>query len=94
MAFVILACSHRLRKLDPEEEDDPFNNYEVQAEAKLESCSSAGPHRLSFDSATFMESGRNGQCEQALLGTISQQPVTCPAGVCSARSSGVSHKSW
>ncbi|GAB1295234.1 Calcineurin-binding protein 1 [Apodemus speciosus] len=46
----------RLRKLDPEEEDDPFNNYEVQAEAKLESCSSAGPHRLSFDSATFMES--------------------------------------
>ncbi|XP_052020448.1 calcineurin-binding protein cabin-1 isoform X3 [Apodemus sylvaticus] len=46
----------RLRKLDPEEEDDPFNNYEVQTEAKLESCSSVGPHRLSFDSATFMES--------------------------------------
>ncbi|XP_023576691.1 calcineurin-binding protein cabin-1 isoform X2 [Octodon degus] len=46
----------RLRKLDPEEEDDPFNNYEVQSEAKLESFSSVGPHRLSFDSATFMES--------------------------------------
>uniref|UniRef100_A0A8C9DKL5 Calcineurin-binding protein cabin-1 n=1 Tax=Prolemur simus TaxID=1328070 RepID=A0A8C9DKL5_PROSS len=46
----------RLRKLDPEEEDDPFNNYEVQSEAKLESFPSIGPHRLSFDSATFMES--------------------------------------
>nr|XP_051693044.1 calcineurin-binding protein cabin-1 isoform X1 [Oryctolagus cuniculus]XP_051693045.1 calcineurin-binding protein cabin-1 isoform X1 [Oryctolagus cuniculus]XP_051693046.1 calcineurin-binding protein cabin-1 isoform X1 [Oryctolagus cuniculus] len=46
----------RLRKLDPEEEDDPFNNYEVQSEAKLESFPSMGPHRLSFDSATFMES--------------------------------------
>ncbi|XP_054546486.1 calcineurin-binding protein cabin-1 isoform X2 [Talpa occidentalis] len=46
----------RLRKLDPEEEDDSFNNYEVQSEAKLESFSSIGPHRLSFDSATFMES--------------------------------------
>ncbi|XP_047417574.1 calcineurin-binding protein cabin-1 isoform X1 [Sciurus carolinensis] len=46
----------RLRKLDPEEEDDPFNNYEVQSETKLESFSSMGPHRLSFDSATFMES--------------------------------------
>ncbi|XP_073916909.1 calcineurin-binding protein cabin-1 isoform X2 [Castor canadensis] len=46
----------RLRKLEPEEEDDPFNNYEVQSETKLESFSSIGPHRLSFDSATFMES--------------------------------------
>lgn len=46
----------RLRKLDPEEEDDSFNNYEVQSEAKLESFPSIGPHRLSFDSATFMES--------------------------------------
>ncbi|XP_057607581.1 calcineurin-binding protein cabin-1 isoform X3 [Chionomys nivalis] len=46
----------RLRKLDPEEEDDPFNNYEVQSEAKLENFSNVGPHRLSFDSATFMES--------------------------------------
>ncbi|XP_031204422.1 calcineurin-binding protein cabin-1 isoform X3 [Mastomys coucha] len=46
----------RLRKLDPEEEDDPFNSYEVQSEAKLESFSNVGPHRLSFDSATFMES--------------------------------------
>ncbi|XP_066221590.1 calcineurin-binding protein cabin-1 isoform X1 [Saccopteryx leptura] len=48
----------RLRKLDPEEEDDPFNNYEVQSEAKLESFPSIGSHRLSFDSATFMESER------------------------------------
>ncbi|XP_016059787.1 PREDICTED: calcineurin-binding protein cabin-1 [Miniopterus natalensis] len=46
----------RLRKLDPEEEDDPFSNYEVQSEAKLESFPSVGSHRLSFDSATFMES--------------------------------------
>lgn len=46
----------RLRKLDPEEDDDTFNNYEVQSEAKLESYPSIGPHRLSFDSATFMES--------------------------------------
>ncbi|XP_051009187.1 calcineurin-binding protein cabin-1 isoform X3 [Acomys russatus] len=46
----------RLRKLDPEEEDDPFNSYEVQSEAKLESFSNVGLHRLSFDSATFMES--------------------------------------
>ncbi|XP_053443028.1 calcineurin-binding protein cabin-1 isoform X1 [Nycticebus coucang] len=46
----------RLRKLDPEEEDDSFNNYEVQSEAKLESFPSIGSHRLSFDSATFMES--------------------------------------
>ncbi|XP_053783743.1 calcineurin-binding protein cabin-1 isoform X4 [Desmodus rotundus] len=46
----------RLRKLDPEEEDDPFNNYEVQSEAKLESFPHTGPHRLSLDSATFMGS--------------------------------------
>ncbi|XP_012604714.1 calcineurin-binding protein cabin-1 isoform X1 [Microcebus murinus] len=46
----------RLRKLDAEEEDDTFNNYEVQSEAKLESFPSIGPHRMSFDSATFMES--------------------------------------
>ncbi|XP_025713061.1 calcineurin-binding protein cabin-1 isoform X3 [Callorhinus ursinus] len=46
----------RLRKLDPEEEDDPFNTYEVQSEAKLQSFPSIGPHRLSYDSATFMES--------------------------------------
>ncbi|XP_015981616.2 calcineurin-binding protein cabin-1 isoform X1 [Rousettus aegyptiacus] len=46
----------RLRKLDPEEEDDSFNNYEVQSETKLESFPNIGPHRLSFDSATFMES--------------------------------------
>ncbi|XP_007955587.1 calcineurin-binding protein cabin-1, partial [Orycteropus afer afer] len=48
----------RLRKLDPEEEDGPFTSYEVQAEAKPEHSPSAGPHRLSFDSATFMESER------------------------------------
>ena len=59
VAFVILACSCRLRKLDPEEEDDPFNNYEVQSEAKLESFPHTGPHRLSLDSATFMGSGRD-----------------------------------
>uniref|UniRef100_A0A8C6ZEP1 Calcineurin-binding protein cabin-1 n=1 Tax=Nothoprocta perdicaria TaxID=30464 RepID=A0A8C6ZEP1_NOTPE len=46
----------RLRKLDPEEEEDPFNNYEVQSEIKEENFQHVGPHRLSFDSTTFMES--------------------------------------
>lgn len=68
----IIPC--RLRKLDPEEEDDPFNNYEVQSEAKLESFPSVGPHRMSFDSTTFMESGRN----QTVSGySASHCPVTC-----------------
>lgn len=57
--FCDLGVSCRLRKLDPEEEDDPFHSYEVQSEVKLESCPSTGPQRLSFDSATFMESGRS-----------------------------------
>lgn len=51
--------SHRLRKLDPEEEEDPFNNYEVQSEIKEENFQHVGPHRMSFDSTTFMESGRD-----------------------------------
>uniref|UniRef100_A0A7N4PNI4 Calcineurin-binding protein cabin-1 MEF2-binding domain-containing protein n=1 Tax=Sarcophilus harrisii TaxID=9305 RepID=A0A7N4PNI4_SARHA len=46
----------RLRKLDPEEEDDPFGGYEVQSEVKPESFPSAGAPRLSFDSTTFVES--------------------------------------
>ncbi|NWZ13732.1 CABIN protein, partial [Agelaius phoeniceus] len=46
----------RLRKLDPEEEEDPFNNYEVQSEIKEENFQHLGPHRMSFDSTTFMES--------------------------------------
>nr|XP_041575356.1 calcineurin-binding protein cabin-1 isoform X4 [Taeniopygia guttata] len=46
----------RLRKLDPEEEEDPFNNYEVQSEVKEENSQHVGPHRMSFDSTTFMES--------------------------------------
>ncbi|XP_072455696.1 calcineurin-binding protein cabin-1 [Notamacropus eugenii] len=46
----------RLRKLDPEEEDDPFSNYEVQSEIKQENFPSVGTHRLSFDSTTFVES--------------------------------------
>uniref|UniRef100_A0A4X2LET1 Calcineurin-binding protein cabin-1 n=1 Tax=Vombatus ursinus TaxID=29139 RepID=A0A4X2LET1_VOMUR len=46
----------RLRKLDPEEEDDPFGNYEVQSEIKQENFPSVGTHRLSFDSTTFVES--------------------------------------
>lgn len=54
----VTGVSRRLRKLDPEEEDDAFHSYEVPAEAKLESCASSGPQRLSFDAATFMESGR------------------------------------
>lgn len=50
---------HRLRKLDPEEEEDPFNNYEVQSEVKEENFQHVGPHRMSFDSTTFMESGKD-----------------------------------
>uniref|UniRef100_A0A8B9IY50 Calcineurin-binding protein cabin-1 n=1 Tax=Amazona collaria TaxID=241587 RepID=A0A8B9IY50_9PSIT len=46
----------RLRKLDPEEEEDTFNNYEVQSEIKEENFQHVGPHRMSFDSTTFMES--------------------------------------
>uniref|UniRef100_A0A8C2Y9N5 Calcineurin-binding protein cabin-1 n=1 Tax=Coturnix japonica TaxID=93934 RepID=A0A8C2Y9N5_COTJA len=46
----------RLRKIDPEEEEDPFNNYEVQSEIKEENFQHVGPHRMSFDSTTFMES--------------------------------------
>uniref|UniRef100_A0A8C6E4B8 Calcineurin-binding protein cabin-1 n=1 Tax=Moschus moschiferus TaxID=68415 RepID=A0A8C6E4B8_MOSMO len=60
----------RLRKLDPEEEDDPFNSYEVPPEAKLESFPSAGPHRLSSDSATFMESEKQ-DVHAFLLGNLS-----------------------
>uniref|UniRef100_A0A6I8NZF1 Calcineurin-binding protein cabin-1 n=1 Tax=Ornithorhynchus anatinus TaxID=9258 RepID=A0A6I8NZF1_ORNAN len=46
----------RLRKLDPEEEGDAFSSYEVQSEIKQENLQTLGPHRLSFDSTTFMES--------------------------------------
>lgn len=56
--MVFAPLSHRLRKLDPEEEEDPFNNYEVQSEVKEENSQHVGPHRMSFDSTTFMESGR------------------------------------
>ncbi|XP_074055765.1 calcineurin-binding protein cabin-1 isoform X2 [Macrotis lagotis] len=45
----------RLRKLDPEEEDDPCSTYEVQSEIKQENFPSVGTHRLSFDSTTFVE---------------------------------------
>lgn len=58
-----------MRKLDPEEEDDPFNSYEVPPEARLESFPSAGPHRLSSDSATFMESGRS-RCRRRCWGVV------------------------
>lgn len=53
--------------MDPEEEEDPFNNYEVQSEAKLESFPNIGLHRLSFDSTTFMESGRSHSRESLSL---------------------------
>ncbi|XP_068952704.1 calcineurin-binding protein cabin-1 [Petaurus breviceps papuanus] len=46
----------RLRKLDPEEDDDPFSSYEVQAEIKQEDFPSVGTPRLSFDSTTFVAS--------------------------------------
>ena len=73
--------SCRLRKLDPEEEDDPFNNYEVPSEAKLESFPSVGPHRLSFDSATFMESGR--QCHRPQLSRTPSPAFPKPLRPCS-----------
>ncbi|XP_058137722.1 calcineurin-binding protein cabin-1 isoform X2 [Dasypus novemcinctus] len=59
----------RLRKLDPEEEDDPFNSYDVQAEARLENFPSLGPHRLPFDSTTFMESEKQ-DVHKFLLGNL------------------------
>ncbi|XP_030074198.1 calcineurin-binding protein cabin-1 isoform X1 [Microcaecilia unicolor] len=46
----------RLRKLDPEEDDDPFSNDEVQSEVKQEDFQHLGLHRMSFSSTTFMES--------------------------------------
>ncbi|XP_029475097.1 calcineurin-binding protein cabin-1 isoform X2 [Rhinatrema bivittatum] len=46
----------RFRKLDPEEEDDPFSNDEVQSEVKQEDFQLLGLHRMSYDSTTFMES--------------------------------------
>lgn len=64
----------RLRKLDPEEEDDPFNSYEVPPEAKLESFPSTGAHRLSSDSATFMESEKQ-DVHAFLLGNLSNGGV-------------------
>ncbi|XP_066465750.1 calcineurin-binding protein cabin-1 isoform X2 [Tiliqua scincoides] len=46
----------RLRKLDPEEEEGPFGNYEIQSEAKEENLQHMGSHRMSFDSTACMES--------------------------------------
>ncbi|XP_069475989.1 calcineurin-binding protein cabin-1 isoform X2 [Ambystoma mexicanum] len=46
----------RLRKLDPEEDDDLFSNYEAHSEMKHEDFPLIGALRLSFDSTTFMES--------------------------------------
>uniref|UniRef100_H3AUV5 Calcineurin-binding protein cabin-1 n=1 Tax=Latimeria chalumnae TaxID=7897 RepID=H3AUV5_LATCH len=46
----------RLKKLDPEDEDDAFGGYEIQSEVKQEDLQLLGPHRMSFDSTTFMES--------------------------------------
>ncbi|XP_037679390.1 calcineurin-binding protein cabin-1 [Choloepus didactylus] len=60
----------RLRKLDPEEEDEAFSSYDVQAEARLESFPSLGPHRLPLDSATFMESEKQ-DVHAFLLGNLS-----------------------
>uniref|UniRef100_A0ACB8FZD5 Calcineurin-binding protein cabin-1 n=1 Tax=Sphaerodactylus townsendi TaxID=933632 RepID=A0ACB8FZD5_9SAUR len=46
----------RLRKLDPEEEDGAFSNYEVQCEAKEENFLPAGSNRTSFDLTSCVES--------------------------------------
>ncbi|XP_063171973.1 calcineurin-binding protein cabin-1-like isoform X2 [Candoia aspera] len=46
----------RLRKLDPEEGDGPFNHYEVQTAAKEENFQHLGSHRMSLDLTVCMES--------------------------------------
>nr|XP_056715006.1 calcineurin-binding protein cabin-1 [Euleptes europaea] len=46
----------RVRKLDPEEEDGAFSNYEVQCEAKEESFLPVGSNRTLFDLTSCMES--------------------------------------
>ncbi|XP_069071255.1 calcineurin-binding protein cabin-1 isoform X3 [Pleurodeles waltl] len=46
----------RLRKQDPDEEDDLFSSYEGPSEMKPEDFTHIGPLRMSFDSTTFMES--------------------------------------
>uniref|UniRef100_A0A8D2PE53 Calcineurin-binding protein cabin-1 n=1 Tax=Zosterops lateralis melanops TaxID=1220523 RepID=A0A8D2PE53_ZOSLA len=72
----------RLRKLDPEEEEDPFNNYEVQSEIKEENFQHVGPHRMSFDSTTFMESEKQ-DLMMRYLKVISQKfLVKWPPGLC------------
>nr|XP_014344546.1 PREDICTED: calcineurin-binding protein cabin-1 [Latimeria chalumnae] len=72
----------RLKKLDPEDEDDAFGGYEIQSEVKQEDLQLLGPHRMSFDSTTFMESviavcKRRLKLNSALP---SVSPRKCPSG--------------
>lgn len=48
----------RLKKLDPEDEDEGLNSYEILSEVKQDSAQLVGSHCMSFDSTPFMESGR------------------------------------
>ncbi|KAG9487419.1 hypothetical protein GDO78_007327 [Eleutherodactylus coqui] len=58
----------RLRKLDSEEEDDSFGNYEMQSDLKQENFP-AGNTAKSFDSTTFMESEKE-DVHQFLLNNL------------------------
>ncbi|XP_041079320.1 calcineurin-binding protein cabin-1-like isoform X4 [Polyodon spathula] len=50
----------RLKKLDPEDEDESLNSYEILSEVKQDSAKLVGSHCMSFDSTPFMESERLG----------------------------------
>ncbi|MBN3283829.1 CABIN protein, partial [Polyodon spathula] len=50
----------RLKKLDPEDEDESLNSYEILSEVKQDSAQLVGSHCMSFDSTPFMESERLG----------------------------------
>ncbi|MGH0151437.1 UNVERIFIED_CONTAM: hypothetical protein FKN15_020161 [Acipenser sinensis] len=50
----------RLKKLDPEDEDEGLNSYEILSEVKQDSAQLVGSHCMSFDSTPFMESERLG----------------------------------
>ncbi|XP_015221768.2 calcineurin-binding protein cabin-1 isoform X4 [Lepisosteus oculatus] len=48
----------RLKKLDPEDDEESLSNYEIQSEVKQDSQLLTGSHSMSFDTTTFRESER------------------------------------
>ncbi|XP_066546101.1 calcineurin-binding protein cabin-1 isoform X3 [Amia ocellicauda] len=49
----------RLKKLDPEDDEESLSNYEIQSEVKEDNQQLMGSHCMSFDSTVFMESERH-----------------------------------